>query len=156
MLGTMKTGGYDGSALMSKAPEFNDSKEKGGEAGAFFTRVPGNNKKTIGSQKKIETMFGDYCNKQRHTRENCWQLHGKPGRPKDAEFTNNQGSQQKYTDRGANLVGCHNPGIDGDSGQVSDLKDQINNLYKMINSNNNPFSSLAQKGTFFGKDDWQC
>ena len=80
-------------------------------------------------------VWCDYCNKPRHTRENCWKLHGKPAHLKNG----------KPGERNSHVTATAN---EAKTSPFS--KEQMDHLLKLLKSNSTsgiPSVSLAQTGS---------
>ncbi|XP_034927076.1 uncharacterized protein [Populus alba] len=104
----------------------------------------------------------DHCNKPGHVKENCWKIHGKPADWKPSKSINDK-------DRRANNVYSDN---NRDKNTILPTetspfsKEQLEILQQLFSQNSlsQPSMSasgsgsglLAQKGSGYGEEDWQC
>ncbi|KAH9716025.1 protein kinase domain-containing protein [Citrus sinensis] len=98
--------------------------------------------------KKGENVWCDHCHKPRHTRETCWDLHGKPPNWKPRNF-----SQSNRDSKAFHSATEENGNTATTATTPSFSKEQLEQLYKLFQSTQvtNPVSSscsLAQKGTY--------
>ncbi|KZV40185.1 DNA repair protein complementing XP-C cell [Dorcoceras hygrometricum] len=105
---------------------------------------------------KGEGVKCEYCNKPNHTKETCWDLHGKPPNWKP-RFQKQKGRESR----------AHQSGVEEEAGVFSGMptfsKEQLGQLYRLLQSPQftKPVpvassSSVAQQGFGLGDDDWQC
>ena len=109
-------GGEAASVMETQSSALVVSKQKGGREEQRDGR---------GSQSK-EFVRCDYCNKPYHTREQCWDLHGKPAnfKPKSQ-----RGGQRGGQNKATHLVESNA----GSTSNVSFLAEQIDLLRRLLN-----------------------
>ncbi|KAL9420128.1 hypothetical protein AB3S75_037830 [Citrus x aurantiifolia] len=119
------------------------------EISALMTGTNHNNSPYQARQnKKGEKVWCDHCHKPRHTRETCWDLHGKPPNWKPRNF-----SQSNRDSKAFHSATEENGNTATTATTPSFSKEQLEQLYKLFQSTQvtNPVSSscsLAQKGTY--------
>eukprot|EP00261_Vitis_vinifera_P031452 XP_019072695.1 PREDICTED: uncharacterized protein LOC109121825 isoform X2 [Vitis vinifera] len=116
------------------------------EGSALVTTGGGYNKVVAFQRKSDERpqVWCDFCNKPRHTRENCWKIHGKPANWKG-----------KTSDKpGRAIIPTAN------EAETSPFTtEQMEHLLALLKSNltsDTSSVSLAHTGPELGEDDWQC
>ncbi|KAL5566605.1 hypothetical protein UlMin_029769 [Ulmus minor] len=113
---------------------------------------------TDNRQKKQGRPWCDHYRKTGHTKETCWNIHGKPANWKPSCPQNDRESR-------GNHVSSEDNAKQSESSPFS--KEQLELLQKMLDpilsqqgaTTSNSiigFETLAQKGFGFGEDDWQC
>ncbi|XP_073272345.1 uncharacterized protein [Primulina huaijiensis] len=91
------------------------------------------------------SVWCDYCNRPRHTRETCWKIHGKP-----ANFKGRTGEKTGRAFPTAN---------EAETAASTITKEQLEQLLALIKSNPSssaPSVSVAHTEPELGEDDWQC
>ncbi|XP_054817515.1 uncharacterized protein LOC129317173 [Prosopis cineraria] len=94
----------------------------------------------------------EHCKKIGHTRDTCWDIHGKPAdwKPKKGKQRSYQTSHDVPPDKPDSI-----PEIDKE--QLGKLLEMLSVLQKNEkNQKLNPTASVAHKGPLIGEDDWQC
>ncbi|KAI3450062.1 hypothetical protein Pfo_006727, partial [Paulownia fortunei] len=116
------------------------------EASTLVTK--NNSQPQFGPQfnKKGEKVWCDHCYKPRHTRETCWEIHGKPPNWKPRSYNRGNKAYQTGIDEqnDRNSIGVT-------SKTALFGKEQLNHLYKLlqftqVSNNVNASCSLVQKG----------
>ena len=100
--------------------------------------------------KKGEKIWCDHCHKPRHTRETCWDLHGKPGNWKPRSSSNFHRESRAFQATGPEEQ-VHSTNTEVSTEAPSFGKEQLALLYKLFSStkfSSPPLCSLAQKGTY--------
>ena len=89
-------------------------------------------------KKDGKRQWCDHCKRPWHTRETCWKIHGKPSNWK--KKTVNEGR--------ALQTGALDQGQQSSAGSFPFTKEQIDQLYKLLQPQTNPSCSLAQNGNY--------
>ncbi|XP_054821301.1 uncharacterized protein LOC129320121 [Prosopis cineraria] len=99
----------------------------------------------------------EHCRKTGHSKDKCWDLHGKPPdwKPRKGKSRGYQTTSDSTSDKSGSA-----PDKSGTLPIID--KDQLNKLLEMLHSlqsNQSPPShnaSVAKQGSLIGEDDWQC
>lgn len=113
----LETHGEDGSAFVTKAISFKESKE--------FKDTNQYHK-----QNSRDSLFCTYCKKRRHTKENCWKLHGRPNN----QSGHDKGQAHVVNSQPSNVVEVQNSISEFNKEEIEKLKTFLETLEKPSSS----------------------